>query len=135
MNTIRRCGSIFLTPLPISTTTFGFSTIVFRRLKSNLEPSFSSLSFAVLVPQPIIAVKARSTSKWLNYRCPASDYKTNLHCRTNDEYKHTNDLPASRPDTDSQVSMVTFFRGKLSTPNIRSLKYSLLLISVLFFSN
>lgn len=98
MNTIRRSGSIFLTPFPISTTTFGFSTIVFRRLKSNLEPSFSSFSLGVLVPQPIVAVKAQSRQEWLNYRCQDSAYKTNIHCRTNDEYKQTtNDLPTSRP--------------------------------------
>ena len=60
MNTIRRSGSIFLTPFPISTATFGFSTIVFRRLKSNLEPSFSSFSLGVLVPQPIVAMTTQS---------------------------------------------------------------------------
>ena len=62
MKTIRRSGSIFFTPLPISTTTFGLSTIVFLRLKSNLEPSFSSLSFAVLIPQPILPKKASGKS-------------------------------------------------------------------------
>lgn len=114
MNTIRRSGSIFLTPFPISTTTLGFSTTVFRRLKSNLVPSFSSFSLGVLVPQPIVEVKSRSRYEWLNYRCQNSTYKSNIHCPTNDEHKQTsNDVPASRPTrtyAPCEVSMGTFSR-------------------------
>lgn len=120
MNTIRRSGSIFLTPFPISTTTLGFSTTVFRRLKSNLVPSFSSFSLGVLVPQPIVEVKSRSRYEWLNYRCQNSTYKSNIHCPTNDEHKQTsNDVPASRPTrTHGHTLRARFlwerFRGKLS---------------------
>lgn len=107
MNTIRRSGSIFFTPLPISTTTFGFSTMVLRRLKSNLDPSLSSLSLGVLVPQPIFLIQAWGRSKWLNY-C----HKPNLHCR---QMTSTNKLKTSFPPPGLPTSFYgNVFRGKLS---------------------
>lgn len=107
MNTIRRSGSIFFTPLPISTTTFGFSTMVLRRLKSNLDPSLSSLSLGVLVPQPIFLIQAWGRSKWLNY-C----HKPNLHCR---QMTSTNKPKTSFPPPGLPTSFYgNVFRGKLS---------------------
>lgn len=114
MNTIRRSGSIFFTPLPISTTTFGFSTMVLRRLKSNLDPSLSSLSLGVLVPQPIFLIQAWGRSKWLNY-C----HKPNLHCR---QMTSTNKLKTSfRLQASLRVSMVTFFAANYPVSSNRKI--------------
>ena len=86
MNTIRRSLSIFITPFPISTTTLGFSTNVFRRLKSNLEPPFSLSPLAVLFPQPILPATALGKSKFHKIT-PGRSTASNLHWPTNDEYK------------------------------------------------